>query len=264
MNKMIVIFMIFTIALQNAYAISAKDIMSKNEDIRKLENITSSATLTTGGGNSTERIKKFTWWRKLTADNTHYNTLTRFHQPAEIKNEGILFLEHDQDQNDVLLYLPTYKKVRRVEREQQSSSFMGSEFSYADIATPHVNDFDFKLLKEESCPMSTTIKCWVIESSPINEKTAERTGYSKSHQWVRQDNYMAEVVDHFNREGKLFKKVKATNITEVDRQKHKWMSLEVRVENLFNSKFTTMKFENVIVNQEIADAMFTQQKLSNP
>lgn len=246
-----------------SFGVTAKEIMVKNEEVRRLNTITSSATLTTGGANSTERVKTFTWWRKLTSNGVHFNTLTRFHKPSEIKNEGILFLEHENDQNDVLLYLPTYKKIRRVERDQQSSSFMGSEFSYADIATPHVEDFEFKLIKEEICPVSK-IKCWVVESKPVKEKTAERTGYSKSQQWIRQDNYMAEYVEHYNLDGKLFKKVKASEITEVDPKNHKWMSLDVRVDNILNSKFTTMKFEKVIVNQEISDAMFTQQKLSNP
>ena len=238
--------------------------MVKNEDIRKLKTIHSSATLTVGGGESTIRVKKFTWWRKLTLNNTHFNTLTRFHAPAEIKNEGILFLEHENDQSDVLLYLPTYRKVRRVEREQQSSSFMGSEFSYADIATPHVEDFEFKLVKEEKCPLTPSVKCWAIENKPIRNQTAERTGYTKSIQWIRQDNFMVEEAEHYNLQNELWKKIKATEITEVDKTNHKWMSLNLRVDNIKNSKYTTMKFENVEVNGEINDATFTQQKLSNP
>ncbi len=244
-------------------AMSAKEIMLKNEDVRRLGTINSKATLTTGGEGETKRVKEFTWWRKLQKDGTHFNTLTRFHVPAEIRNEGILFLEHEGDESDVLLYLPVYKKVRRVERSSQSGSFMGSELSYADIATPHVEDFGYKLLREEPCP-SSGLKCWVIESTPLRDQTRERTGYSKSTQWVRQDNTMAEKVEHFDKDGALVKRIALSEIREVDPEKHKWMALKLAVTNVKNGKYTNMDFAKVKVNTDISDAVFTQQNLSKP
>jgi hypothetical protein len=173
MNKIqstLVIFLLPTYAL----ALSAKDIMDKNEEVRRLRDIKAKATLVTGGADKKEKRKKFTWWRKLTSDKVHFNTLTRFHEPSEIKNEGILFLEHEQDNSDVLLYLPTYKKIRRVERNNQSGSFMGSELSYADIATPHSEDYDFKELKKEKCP-SKESDCTIIEAIPKRSRRKSRT-----------------------------------------------------------------------------------------
>lgn len=241
--------------------LSPKEIMRKNEEARRLKEVVSSVILTTGGTTAQTRIKKFTWWRKLKPNQVHFNTLTRFHEPAEVKNEAILFLENSGDENEVLLYLPTYKKIRRVERNNQSSSFMGSEFSYADIATPHVDDFDFKLLRTEACPMNKAIKCWVIESVPVQEKTKNRTGYSKSHQWVRQDNFMIEQAEHYDRENQLWKKLNATKIQLVEKTEKKWMSLFVKIENLKNKKFTTLEFSNVKVNSGIPDSLFAPQNL---
>lgn len=243
----------------SAHADSAVDIMKKNEDVRKVKDVTSSATLITGLKGS-ERTKKFTWWRKLTSDGTHFNTFTRFHEPAEIKNEGILFLEHESDNADVFLYLPTFKKIRRVERSSQSGSFMGSEFSYADIATPHFDDYTFKFIKDEECAPKVT--CSVIEATPKREETKERTGYSKTIQWVRKDNFMVQKAENFGIDGSLYKKITASDITEVDTKDHKWMSLTVKIENLKNSKYTELKFLNVKANQGIDDAIFTQNNLS--
>ncbi len=255
-----------TLATTSAFAanLSAKEIMTRNEDARKVDDVNSSATITTGGGKATTKVKKFTWWRKLTADRVHYNTLTRFHEPAEVRGEGILFLEHAGDVNDVQMYLPAYKKIRRVESQQQSGSFMGSEFSYADIATPHVDDYTYTLRKDEECAIDGNPKarCHVVEAVPATDSVKERTGYSKTVQWLRQDNFIAVKGEYYDSEGKLWKKMESSQIEEVDPAKHKWMALKVKLENAKNQRQTTLEFARVRVNTGIPDSTFTQQSLS--
>jgi len=74
----------------HAAALTAKEIMTRNEQARQISDVNSAATLVTGGGKDAgaDKVKKFTWWRKLTADGTHFNTLTRFHEPAEVRGEA--------------------------------------------------------------------------------------------------------------------------------------------------------------------------------
>ena len=238
--------------------------MIRNEEARKIQDVQSNASITTGGGGAAEKIKTFTWWRKLTGDKIHYNTLTRFHTPAEVRGEGILFLERENNQNDVQMYLPAYKKVRRVESQQQSGSFMGSEFSYADIATPHVEDYSHKMQKDsDSCGAEhPNVRCYVIESIPASDEVKERTGYSKTIQWVRQDNFMGAKADFYGLDGEIKKRMQSTEIKEVDPSHRKWMAHHVRIENAKSNKFTTLQFSAVKVNSGIPDSTFTVQNLS--
>ena len=242
---------------------SAQEVMTKNEEARKLSNVTAKVKLTTGGGQSQERVKEFTWWRKLTADGTNYNTLTRFHFPPEVKGQGILFLER-KDKTDIQMYLPSFKKIRRVESQAQSGSFMGSEFSYSDITTPHVADYTQKMAKEsEKCSEGAkTFDCFVIESTPANDSVRERTGTSKSMHWIRQDNFMAVKSDHYNAGGELWKTITFNDNTEVSAKDHKWLALNVRVENAKTKKFTTLAFSDVKVETQVPDSTFTPQNLS--
>ncbi len=241
----------------------AKAIMQKNEEVRRVSDVNASALLTTGGGSGPERVKQFTWWRKLRADGVRFNTLTRFHQPAEIRGEGILFLETGPDQNEVLMYLPAYKKIRRVESQQQSSSFMGSEFSYSDIATPHVEDYSYKYLREEACPGAAEVKCHVIESTPATEAVRERTGYSRATNWIRQDNSMEAQIEFYGLDGALRKRIEASEQKVVDATKGKWMAHKIRVVGAKTQKYTLLQFKSVKVNQGIPDATFTQQRLAS-
>ena len=242
---------------------TAKEIMQKNDDARKLSNAEAQAKMTTGGGEGAERAKEFTWWRRLKDDTVHSDTLTRFHFPPEIKKEGILFLGN-AEVTDIQIYLPTFKKVRRVETGQQSGSFMGSEFSYSDIDPPLVDDYQYNLVKEEACPGSASkgVNCWVIESTPAKEQVKDRTGVSKGTTWIRQDNYMAAQAEYLDLEGKAWKKLEVFETKEVDPKNHKWMSTSLKMTNQKTTKFTSLNFDKVNVEKKVPASTFTVQNLS--
>lgn len=266
MNEIFGIALLF--AAGSAWAApSGKEIMTRNEDARRVADLRSDAELITGGGGGEEKLKKFTWWRKLLADGVHFNTLTRFHSPAEIRGEGILFLEKAGGENEVLMYLPAFKKIRRVESQAQSGSFMGSEFSYSDIATPHVDDYEYSVQKDEPCPAQfdptlAKLRCHVVDSKPASAAVRERGGYERSRAWVRQDCFMVARVEYFDADGKLLKTLQAAETRVVDPAKNKWMAHHLRMESARTGKYTVLKFAAVKANQGIEDSVFTQQNLS--
>ena len=241
--------------------------MEKNEDARKVMEFQATSKLTTGpadGNKNTEtKIKEFTLWRKIQSDGIHNSTFTRFHAPAEVRNEGILIVENASGKNDVLLYLPAYKKIRRVESQQQSGSFMGSAFSYSDVASPHIDDYTYKMIKEEKCPTAEAAAqtCAVIESTPANDDVKERTSYSKMLVWVREDNFMTVQTEDYGLDGALFKKIQLNQIKMVDPKAKKWLSLDVIVTNFKTNEYTRLEYSNVKVNTGIPDSVFTQQNL---
>ena len=251
-------------ALAQVQKLSAYDIMKKHEEVRKISTLVASAKMTTKSSDGKERVKDFTWWRKLQPDGIHFNTLTRFHFPPEIKGEGVLFLENTNGKADVQLYLPKYKKVRRVESSQQSSSFMGSDFSYSDIATPHFEDFEYKTIKSEKCPgeESSSWDCHLIESKPKTDEVRERTGYLKAETWVRADNFMAVRVFYYDLQNQFWKNLDAAEIKLVDSKNSKWMAHFLKMENILKNKVTTIKFDKVKVGEVIPETTFTIQNLS--
>ncbi|MBK9294965.1 MAG: outer membrane lipoprotein-sorting protein [Oligoflexia bacterium] len=250
MSKIILTLFIFLQSI-DAYALSADEIMKKNEEAKKNKNITTKAYLITGGGGKAQREKEFSWWRKLSSDTVHFKTLTRFHKPAEVKDEGVLFLEDKE--TEILIYLPAYKKVRRVETAQQSGSFMGSEFSYADITSHQREDYNYKLLKEEKCD---AFDCYVIESTPKTEDVIEKTGSARGVVWVRKDNFVDVKAEIFDLEKKPWKKLVAKEIKMIDEANKKWMAMDLKMENLKTGRFTNLKFEKVDVTKIIPDSIF--------
>jgi hypothetical protein len=182
----------------NAANPDPKGIMEKNELARKVKEIVAKAELKTYGGDKKDNAKEFTWQRKLQSDGVRYSTLTRFHSPPTIKGQGILILERPGSENEIMLYLPTYKKVRRVENQEQSGSFMGSIFSYSDMATPQLNDYKYKFVKEEKCPVDGKATCFVVEQWAESESIKQRQGYSRWVNWINKETYMVDQREYYD------------------------------------------------------------------
>ncbi len=244
----------------NAAIPSVTEIMSRNEEARKIKSMHADAKLITTQ-NESDNTKEFEWWRKLTTDNVHFHTLTRFQKPAEVKGESILFREKSAGESDVQLYLPAYKKIRRVESQQQKGSFMGSEFSYTDMAPPKADDYKYKYLRQEACPNEPGVQCYVVEAAPTSEKVLESTGTSKIVKWIRLDNFIDSKAEYWNEDGELWKRLEASQIKKVDA--NKWLAHSIKMQNLKKGRTTILEFANVKVNQNIPDSTFSDQNLSH-
>lgn len=236
-----------------------RDLMAAYEKASRLANVKASATLTNKEVDGTAKVKKFTYWRKLGPDGVHFRTLTHFHEPAEINGEQILFTEQAGDKADVLMYLPAYKKTRRVEKQSHRGSFMNSEFSYADIATPHLDDFDYK--SKPDAPCADQSPCHVIEAIPKDDDVRERIGYSRTVYWLRVDSAMVSRAEHFDTAGKLRKVLIASETKEVDPVNHRYMSHRLEMENAVTKRRTEVRFSGVNIKDVIADAKFAAQNL---
>jgi outer membrane lipoprotein-sorting protein len=246
-----------------AAAPSGHEILLKQEAARKIPTFTARATIATGKEGGEMREKGFTWWRKLGGDGVHFMTLTRFTAPASIRNEALLLRERAGGDNDVQLYLPSFKKVRRVESQSQRASFMGSVFSYSDIAQPHPDDYQARVLREEACPNDGGPSCYVLELTPATETVKATTGYARSVQWVRADNFVTVKGEFYDQQNGLWKRLDATEVREVDAANHKWLAHRVRMENVPDQRVTVLRIADVKTNVDIADATFTEQTLSS-
>jgi len=239
-----------------------RDVMVKTAEAATFASLVSTSTLVIGGAGHEPRSKSFTLWRKVAADGVHHRTLTRFAAPAEIKGEGVLFDEKTNGQNEVLLYLPRFKKVRRVEAQAQRSSFMGSSFSYTDMTTQAVDDYKHVVAKTEACPGEAKSSCFVVTSMPVNETVRVNHGYAKKTTWVRSSDFQTIQTELFDLESVLWKRVTFSEIREVDTAKHKAMAHTVRVDDLKAKRFSTIQISKADVQAPVAESVFTEQSLA--
>ncbi len=183
-----------------------------------------------------------------------------FMSPADVRNTGFLSYDYDDDEkdDDQWLYLPALKKTKRIASSDKSNSFMGTDFTYSDMSKRNLDNYDYKLLKED---MVKDNKVWVIESIPNKEKEIKETGYTKSVAFVRQDNYIVVRAVSWVKKGKKLKYMDVKKLEKIDGI---WVPTELDMtlkKNKNTLHKTEMRLHNVKFNQSLANDLFTVRQL---
>ncbi len=191
-------------------------------------------------------------------EDTH--SIMFFLSPADVKDTGFLTYDYDDDtkDDDQWLYLPALKKTKRIASTDKSGSFMGSDFSYADMTDRKLDYYDYTLMKETDVD---GVPVWQIESIPNNEKEIKETGYTKSVVFVRQDNYVVIRSVSWVKKGKRLKYFDVKKLEQIDGI---WVPTEM---HMTTKKGKTTVHKTVILahdvrfNQDLDEDMFTVRKL---
>lgn len=127
-------------------------------------------------------------------------TLLVFREPKDSK--GISLLTHgvkgDDDQQ--WMYLPNMKRVKRIASGAKTSRFVGSEFTFEDLAVREVNDYAYRFIGDAEFAGAAVYE---IELTPKDSKS----GYSKQVALVDQERLITLKVDFYNQKNQLEKTV---------------------------------------------------------
>jgi len=126
-------------------------------------------------------------------------SLCVFIEPADIKDTALLTHTHRKTEDDQWLYLPALKRIKRISAANKSSSFVGSEFSYEDIAGQQLEKYTYRFLGQEVLDGND---CYVIERVPLDKRNS---GYSRQKAWIDRSEYRIWKVEYFDRRGALLK-----------------------------------------------------------
>jgi hypothetical protein len=210
-------------------------------------------------GDTRQRTVK-SWKRDAGTNGKDTETIMFFIEPADVKNTGFLTYDYDnQDKDDdQWLYLPALKKTKRIASSDKSSSFMGTDFTYADMTKRNVDNYAYKLLKEDTVEGN---KVWVIESTPSSDKELEETGYKRTIAFIRQDNYVViRSVSELEKGGKA----KYMEIKELKQVDGIWVGTETAMttkKGKIIEHQTVLKSRNVQFNQPLENDLFTTRRL---
>ncbi len=172
--------------------------------------------------------------------------LIRFNS-GELKNMSILTMNQDQ----VYIYLPGYKKVRRVASHNMSQSFVGSDFTNADMATASFLEvYDPVLEKEDEA-------FWYLRLTP---KPGKDTGYASLLTKVGKKDFLQWQSDFFDEKGTHVKRFAASQPKLFPGTTAEWHS-HIELSDPRTGHKTTMKVNALKLNQGLKKSMFTTRYL---
>ena len=199
------IFAVSILLSAPAQALTGKEVMQKVQEQGRIH-----ATQ----GNEVELViidaekrerKRFFKTTQLIDEETTTHTLVRFFKPASVKGTGLLTAKPDQaTKANQWLFLPAFRSVKQLRSDEQDDSFMGSDFSFSDVAGRTLDQDTHELIKE-------TEKNYFIKSTPVDKTEA----YSRLDLVISKNYLVPLQIVFYDKQGKKFKTLANKGIQEV-------------------------------------------------
>lgn len=235
-------------------ALSPRDIMERVTVTRKLDGSESTIKMTILDEKGQKREREIASATKLYDGGKTEKRVFRFLSPADVQGTGILIFDYESRADDMWIYLPALRKTRRILSSQGAQSFMGSEFTYADINIPALDDFSYTLVKEEPCGGDT---CWVIDVLPKNNEVAKSDGYAKQTYWISQGKFVAVRALFYAQDGKLLKEASYGDIKLLDAKNKRYRAMHMEMINKQNGRRSVFEFTKMTFAPNTKDEYFT-------
>jgi hypothetical protein len=208
-----------------------------------------------GGGQRLRAIRSFS----MDMGEDDYSIMF-FLDPADVKDTGFLTYDYDDASrdDDQWLYLPALKKTKRIASGDKSGSFMGSDFTYADMTERNLDNYDYELLQSAQID---GVPVWVVQAIPNNEKEIDETGYTKQVLFVRQDNHVMVRAKSWLKKGGRNKYFDVKKLEQIDGI---WTATEMHMTTKKGEQTlhkTILQMENVKYNQPMDESRFSVREL---
>lgn len=171
------------------------------------------------------------------------HALARFSSPAGVAGVAVLTVAGEQGQgDDVSLYLPRLKRVRKVARSDRGKSFMDTDFSYADIGSNGARDEDTRRLADVKVEGRD---CFVLEG-----KGDDSSPYGEVKLFIDKQTWVPMLAEYADRSGKAFKRYKTIKLKQF---KDRVLAAESVMENLqagTKTQMTVLKLEEATLGDE--------------
>ena len=218
---------------------NAEQILKKVDDtILAVKDKTADATMETTNTNTGKGNIKRAFLMQKGAD----RKIFRYTFPQSDKGIATLIVP-----DAVYLYLPMFKKPKKITNMAQSNTFNKSAFALSDAShLPYSKNFTPTLQK-------TTATDYVLELKPIKDDVA----YSKLIVYADKKEYYPNKIEYYNKKNVKEKEA----VYSYKKVGNFWVADVVVMTDFNKNSKSTIKMTNIKINQGLKDSDFTVEKL---
>jgi len=240
---------ILNLLIVSALAQDARQIVAESQKRAQSQSQQYEGTLEVVGASNKVSIKHWAYDRVGSFGTS--KAILRFTAPPEVKGVALLIVNHPDRASDQWMWIPSLERDRRVSVQDRSTRFFGTDFSFEDLEERDVNQYDYKLLGEETIDGQP---CWKIESKPKESKSSQYTSVVLA---IRKDIYLAIQIENFTKD-KLIRRIHYSDIQQSD---NIWTGRTVEVFDATRNSRTVLKLEKLRYNVQLKDSDFTIEAL---
>jgi len=175
----------------------------------------------------------------------------RFQSPADVAGTSFLGID-DSGNRTQFLFLPAMAKSRRISGKQRNASFVGTDYSYADLDNRDIDDSTKKRLADEKVGSQD---CFVVEVAPSSKESA----YAKVTLWIAKSSWLPARIRFFDAAGGELKRL---TVQEVKKVENRWVITESKMVDLKRQHTTVMKVTEIDIRDDIPLEQFTERALA--
>jgi len=258
------VFLVFAFGVSGVIAaeISAFEVMQKVDNRYDGDSAAGEYTMVLIDRRDRQRVRNLRIYSKDYGEDS--KTLSVFETPADIR--GTSYLNFDWDNadrdDDSWLYLPSLQRVKRIASSDTSDSFMGSDFTYADINGFELAWYDYSFINESV--IIDGHDTWLIEvvaKPEFKDKAEDATGYSKMHTWIRKDNFLQVQGQVWELRGNRIKYFTSSEIEQIDGVWTVGRLQAVTRRNGRKEHASVLQINNIEYNVDLQDELFTTENM---
>jgi len=254
MKKLVLLGMISSLVL----AMTGREVMDKQKELQSSNTETDTEQMILINSDNSKEKRVVRKWIKKDKAKDLSRSLIVFDQPADVRGTALLNKQRTQTEEDQWIYIPALHKLQRIAQGSKKNYFMGTDFTYEDLSADKLDNYHYKILKEEK--LKNGDECYVIEAKPT-DSYYPKTSYGKKIVWINKDKFYTEKIDFYNKDMKLIKVQTAYNFKNVKGTMYR--PLFVAMNNLAEQHKTLVKVNDVKVDMPMSDKYFSTRYLLN-
>jgi hypothetical protein len=201
------------------------------------------------------------------SDGINYKDILVIEKPQNIKGMAVLIWTYlDQARDDEMwLWLPSLRKVRRTSQLEDDDSVFGTDFNYEEMFSGRYESDTYRLIREDVFPGYTSsyskqeynkdVPCYLIEATP----TRKNWYYEKKHMYLDKKTACNIFEEYFDSEGVKMKTISrfwsafrdAPYLTEDFDESR----------DLRSGHYTPVDIKDVVFDKQLPENMFTERYL---
>jgi hypothetical protein len=175
----------------------------------------------------------------------------KFTEPAEVRGVALLIVNHSDRASDQWMWTPAIQRERRIALQDRATRFFGTDFSFEDLEERDVDQFEYRMLTEETV---ADVACWKIESRPTERRSSQ---YTRSVLWIRQDNFAYARIENYVDD----ELVRRLDYGRIEQAQGIWTARVLEMHDLRRDSRTLLTLERLEYNLPMREEDFTLQAL---
>jgi len=182
----------------------------------------------------------------------HSKTRLEYTKPFDLRFTAYLVIDKEGALNDQFVYLPTRRRIRRV--NLRGEAVFGSDFSFEDVLPRELEDSAYRRMPDDRVD---GVPCFVVDATPKAQANSE---YSRFVFSVEKERYVPLRIRYWNGAGVLFKELHA-DYDSIERFDTAWIPMRSTMRNLLHESWSRLSVLKLIPNPKLPRSTFSVRAL---